>query len=636
MQTGRAAKRDARRVSACGVHCEFRRERGFARRGGVSGIIMGRLVKRAPGESMSVDPVIRKAPPAAPRRKHLVANLLNYANSNAATHVERLEAEFGLAVARARADPLVAQARHQRRLAAAGHALGEAQPLPGAELARVNEPPGRPGGADPVDRAPPGILRLEDAHRLGTEEFAERPVREVEGPPRPGVRRDEVRRAAPDGPPAASMRRLAAMQALAQRWASPLVAKKLLHDQIELLARNSTSSSLVFTWPTGRTWPTENWRHGRTGWIAKLSFGQTGPNNDRARIEAFVSQRLMAVAKDVPFVIHFVAIHEIPNVQRLMGRRLSSALLALGDIPPNPTGYLMLTERAHGTTLHAFLEWAVNPQAAREAGAGDPPTARDLQAVFLQLVYSVAAFERMGISHNDLHLGNVMVEQLAAEVQFELCDVETHAPRGATDFQLRVPPTRWMCKIFDWDLATVKGAKEGGANAPSLAAPGQQDARRHLLARRVPGRGGLRPVGARPLAGGVQHLPPAPRPRSAVPVGARGGGGGRCAGVVDGAGTGPPGHAGGGARLQGVPLRQAAARLLPSRPNPLGRRRAARPGAVLRGCAISRGGPRVHPAAAHVAQPRRAGEGGHAPPWRGWAGGRVNPAPRAPIAWRMG
>jgi len=86
----------------------------------------------------------------------------------------------------------------------------------------------------------------------------------------------------------------------------------------------------------------------------------------------------------------------------------------------------------------------------------------DGRRCFFQLVYSVAAFERMGISHIDLHMCNVTVEHLADEVQFEMYDVDTHArPRGATDFQAAGAPNALDVRDrFDWDLATVKGANE--------------------------------------------------------------------------------------------------------------------------------------------------------------------------------
>jgi len=118
--------------------------------------------------------------------------------------------------------------------------------------------------------------------------------------------------------------------------------------------------------------------------------------------------------------------------------------------------------------MHTFLELVLRPR----SNAQYVPTMQDLEAVCLQLVYCLAAFERLGVVHNDLHLNNILIEVLPDEVQFTLCDRSDGAPGDGVPqvSQFHLPPTRWMCKIIDWDMATINGSMPAHAKAPANTA----------------------------------------------------------------------------------------------------------------------------------------------------------------------
>jgi hypothetical protein len=258
---------------------------------------------------------------------------------------------------------------------------------------------------------------------------------------------------------AASKQRLAAARALAAHWGDERAATALLGaTDLHVLPRNGQSASLLFTQTGGH------------GWIAKLSFESDDPVDDRAAVEEFVSRHLVAFAEDVPFVMHCVASHTLRDVLPSLGGGLRAAFgrMALGEqegVHSHPTGYLVMSERGTGVTFTDYLEWVMRPT-GRMGSQRAPPTVQDLEAVSLQVVYCVAGGERRGVAHNDLHLGNILIEYLATEVQFTLCDrpaagaqARARAAPGMTPvgFELHLPPTRWMCKIIDWDMATING-----------------------------------------------------------------------------------------------------------------------------------------------------------------------------------
>jgi len=240
-------------------------------------------------------------------------------------------------------------------------------------------------------------------------------------------------------PVAASKQRLAATRGLTAHWGGKGAAVALLKaENLHVLPRNGESASLLFT------------RAG-CGWIAKLSFQADDDMDDSAAVEEFVSRHLAAFAEAVPFVMHCVASHTLLNVVPRLGRGLRAHLRAMrklkDGIHPNPTGYLVLSERGTGLTMANFVRWVMHPNSR---ASHPPPTMQDLEAVSLQLVYCVAALERLGVVHNDLHLDNILIEHLADDVQFTLRDrpgATRRRPRGdpmpstPTPSPSRRPPT---------------------------------------------------------------------------------------------------------------------------------------------------------------------------------------------------
>ena len=63
-------------------------------------------------------------------------------------------------------------------------------------------------------------------------------------------------------------------------------------------------------------------------------------------------------------------------------------------------------------------------------------------AIIFQVLYSLVCFAHVGLQHNDMHLGNIWIEDLGRPV------VLYYARRGDKYVELK---TRWFVKIYDWD-----------------------------------------------------------------------------------------------------------------------------------------------------------------------------------------
>lgn len=107
------------------------------------------------------------------------------------------------------------------------------------------------------------------------------------------------------------------------------------------------------------------------------------------------------------------------------------------------TANLLVTKKAGGKELSKWLEteWHGWNQVEREHFISD---------VLLQIAYTLTVFEDVGIIHNDLHSGNVFVEQL---------DTPLNLSFGITDKKTVSRNVSFFVRIFDFDhsakIATI-------------------------------------------------------------------------------------------------------------------------------------------------------------------------------------
>jgi hypothetical protein len=81
-------------------------------------------------------------------------------------------------------------------------------------------------------------------------------------------------------------------------------------------------------------------------------------------------------------------------------------------------------------------------------------SAQDLFCIVLQAYDALACFVQLGVRHNDLHFGNVLIKQLEKpeDMVFEFPD-----EKDSTKFVSMILQTRYIVKIFDFDRGSVYG-----------------------------------------------------------------------------------------------------------------------------------------------------------------------------------
>lgn len=92
---------------------------------------------------------------------------------------------------------------------------------------------------------------------------------------------------------------------------------------------------------------------------------------------------------------------------------------------------ILMLERSQGTVLKNWKGKTVDDQ----------------RQVLFQILYTLHVFNQYNLRHNDLHEGNVFVEELPTPVN--LCYVV-----GKSKYFMK---TKWFVKIYDFDLATIVG-----------------------------------------------------------------------------------------------------------------------------------------------------------------------------------
>jgi hypothetical protein len=134
-----------------------------------------------------------------------------------------------------------------------------------------------------------------------------------------------------------------------------------------------------------------------------------------------------------PFVIQRLASFDCPDVSLLLANAPASARAAVAEFGWEGSVLVLVLERSRGVTLHRWLK----------SGGGGV----DLEVLVAQAVFLLANLERIGVHHNDLHLANIFVERgppVATVLRF---GTQT----------LRLPPSQLTLRVFDFDMALVKG-----------------------------------------------------------------------------------------------------------------------------------------------------------------------------------
>lgn len=155
------------------------------------------------------------------------------------------------------------------------------------------------------------------------------------------------------------------------------------------------------------------------------------------------------------------------NVEKICNSVLKAAEKPGSDIRTRAdlnTAHALITEMTSGNKL-IETEWDEKERKYVDKGwMVSRPSQRELQDVWFQIVYTLAAFGEIGLTHFDLHAGNVFVD---------VGTTELHTIWILGKNRFRLMSSRLLAKIYDFDRSykvgsPYKGFEEAIVNKPLL------------------------------------------------------------------------------------------------------------------------------------------------------------------------
>jgi hypothetical protein len=156
------------------------------------------------------------------------------------------------------------------------------------------------------------------------------------------------------------------------------------------------------------------------------------------------------------------------NVEKICDSVLKAAKMPGSDIKSRAdlnTAHALITEMTSGNKLIESV-WVEEKQKDVDKGwMVSRPSQRELEDVWFQIVYTLAAFGEIGLTHFDLHTGNVFVDPVGAEA------VHTIWILGPNRFRLM--SSRLLAKLYDFDRSykvrsEYEGFEEAIVNRPLM------------------------------------------------------------------------------------------------------------------------------------------------------------------------
>lgn len=166
-------------------------------------------------------------------------------------------------------------------------------------------------------------------------------------------------------------------------------------------------------------------------WICKI-FPRGLGQGSAAEVEAY---RLLEVPCIRPFVIQRLASFEC-LARSLFAHVPARAREAVKEFGWEGRVTVLVLEQSPGTTMYQWLIRHLDDGVVQ------------LSVVVAQAVFLLANMERLGVMHNDLHLNNIFVEKGPEPV---------HTVLRFGNNIIRLPKSRLIVRVFDFDLALVQG-----------------------------------------------------------------------------------------------------------------------------------------------------------------------------------
>lgn len=121
--------------------------------------------------------------------------------------------------------------------------------------------------------------------------------------------------------------------------------------------------------------------------------------------------------------------------------------------PSNSLNLLIMERATHSRTMYNWLKGEKN----KDVVVFPEPQEHEIASVMFQLLFTLEVFNRMGLRHNDLHMRNIMVQDLLKDSRNP---TDLHFEYAVTDSdgnelkRFRIPATN-LALIYDFDRASV-------------------------------------------------------------------------------------------------------------------------------------------------------------------------------------
>ncbi len=176
----------------------------------------------------------------------------------------------------------------------------------------------------------------------------------------------------------------------------------------------------------------------------KIAFHEPGRNDEIIERSIYKYLTKLVINHRTPNFMRFVAAFACNNLLRLsmsldpvQGKKLERSVQTLD--PDINTGKLtiMILQRGDGASFYDILKRQVN-------GIDE----HDFMEIMLQLFYTLREMFRAKVRHNDLHLGNIWIDVLAAPMRLVYF---------VNDDEYAVIETAYVVKIYDFDRSAFTG-----------------------------------------------------------------------------------------------------------------------------------------------------------------------------------
>ena len=194
--------------------------------------------------------------------------------------------------------------------------------------------------------------------------------------------------------------------------------------KIEALTKDSASDTVIIKLTTDKG----------VELLAKVGYQRRNIKLDELFAENFIYKFLNKF--NLPFVVEYVKQFTCSDIDAFLNQfpaTISNKLYQLYTGPEIDRGMnILLTKMCSDKckTLHELLNSGID--------------SKESNAILLQCMYTLVYFEEIGLQHNDLHMGNIFVEENPSNISLKFNDKVTF------NFS-----SKYLVKVYDFDFSSI-------------------------------------------------------------------------------------------------------------------------------------------------------------------------------------